>query len=349
MTAISNKSRVKEVGATPQTTTTTTKATARPSVPNKRKRPAERQANQPDLFSCGAGASKWHKPNSPIDADSATSPTAGSAGAASAPATTVVVNTRADIQSVQVETENISECMRRHGIMVKAVNDASLVEDKPDVRHKMLRALTEEFAAANRPLMEVGVYQKELAATLDFAAGGDPRAVAAENLFTITPAQKLKYMTEADLTKGQRPCRAGAKCDTHRIATDIGMKGWTMREFLMPDEETTFESTGELPMQTQLCVFCRQKNPIMHFTTLLYLNKDAQIVIQPYQDLCGVLGGFKEEMCIQPRTDRFLGIVAPFALHNTAMYTMGEDPETGIPFAAFTDAVYFRPAPVTPE
>jgi hypothetical protein len=219
--------------------------------------------------------------------------------------------------------------------------------DDSEERLRLLKRLSAEFEEANRPLIGVHIYQQELSATLDFAgACADPRLVSADNLPEFTLAAELEFMREANLATGERPCRMGAKCDTVRVSAALGMQPWTMRESLTPDEQALFASCAELPtVNAGLCLFCLKKNAFMHLATQMFMNQDARVIIQPYRNKYDTAGEFAADMCIKPSRDKFYGIIAPFARHDTCMYTMELDAATGLHFAAFTDDVYFRPAP----
>jgi hypothetical protein len=256
-----------------------------------------------------------------------------------------IANTKADVDRLRATGNDLAECMRQHDIVLQKVKSAAQQPENPAERIALLKQLTEEFAEANRPLLDLSIYQRELSSTLDFSGGADPRAISAQKLHEIPLEMELDFMREANTANGERPCRSGAQCDTFRVAKRLGKKGWIMREFLMPPDQEQLKVANELPTQAQMCVFCNKKNTFMHYATPLYLNTDAKVIIQPYRNICDVPGEFDSRLCIKPRPDRFFGIVAPFARHDTNMYTMEIDPETNTPFAAFTDAVYFRPPP----
>jgi hypothetical protein len=124
------------------------------------------------------------------------------------------------------------------------------------------------------------------------------------------------------------------------------MQSWQMREFLFPEQHATYLASNERPLHPQLCVFCLKKNAFMHYCMLLWQHQDARVILQPYRNACDVPGEFAASMCLRPHVDRFYGIIAPFACHNLTMYTMENDPTTGLMFAKYTSAVYFQNAPV---
>jgi len=258
----------------------------------------------------------------------------------------LIANTKADASRLNTVAADLSACMTQHGMLLATVDKAASQPEDPLQRQKLIKELTTEFATANRPLLELNIYQRELSSTLNFSGQHDPRTISANKLHVIPLAMELQFMRAANTANGERACRSGDKCDTRRIATRLGKKPWTMQEFLMPPDQEQLATSNELPIQAQLCLMCMKKNVFMHYAQSLYQDTDAKVVIQPYQSICGVEGGFDESVILKPPTDRFFGIVAPFVRHDVTMYTMELDPVTGLPFAAFTDAVYFRLPPV---
>ena len=260
--------------------------------------------------------------------------------------TAIVTNTKADATRLNTVAADLSACMTQHGLLLNTVEKAAMQPEDPIQRQKLLRELTTEFATANRPLLELNIYQRELSATLNFSGQYDPRTISANKLHVIPLKMELMFMRAANTSLGERACRSGDKCDNRRISKRLGKKPWTMQEFLMPPDQEQLASSNELPIQAQLCLMCMKKNVYMHYAQSLYQDTDAKVVIQPYQSKCGVEGEFDESVILKPPTDRFFGIVAPFVRHDVTMYTMEVDPITNLPFAAFTDAVYFRLPPV---
>ncbi len=240
----------------------------------------------------------------------------------------------------------LQECARAHGIVAERVRVESICPTDSSARIALLSRMSTEFAEANRPLIGVNIYQQELASTLSFSGAGDPRSVTAAALPEISLAMEMQFMCEADVMQGHRPCRMGSKCDTRRVCSMVGITPWTMREFLMPAEQDLLLQAGELPLQPGMCVFCRKKNTMMHLGTQMLIDQDARVIIQPYRNKYDSVGEFAQSMMILPRPGRFHGIVAPFARHDTSMYTIEIDKATGLAFAAYTDEVYFHLAPV---
>jgi hypothetical protein len=226
------------------------------------------------------------------------------------------------------------------------LRDSALELTDVGKRLDRMQELKRELQHADRPLIGVAIYQKELAGRVDVLSGVDPRSIAADELPEISISYELAFMREPNFSTGERACRAGKRCDTLRISKEFGMEPWVMREFLFPEQVATFEATRERPVRAQLCVFCMKKNAFMHYIFLKYQRQDARVIVQPYRNKCDVPGEFASTACIHPATDRFYGIIAPFAHHNLNMYTMELDNATNLRFAAYTDVTYFHSAPV---
>jgi hypothetical protein len=242
--------------------------------------------------------------------------------------------------------ESVAACATNHGLFVTA--DGLPTEDTAthDARFAQLAKIHRENQAAVSPTADMYTFQTELVGTVDFAGGILAREVTRDALPLSRLADEHLFMREPtpDCVE-ERPCRNGDECEARHLAGVVGVDPWTMREFLFPVQRERLRDDHELPSVPGLCLFCLKRNAMIHYGTLLYINQDAHVTVQPFVNLCDEPGEFDSRFCLLPGVGRFLGILAPMAQHNVGMYTMEVD-AAGRGFAAYTDAVYFRLAPV---
>jgi hypothetical protein len=246
----------------------------------------------------------------------------------------------------QCELEHVETCARNHGIFVATQRD----DDNDDLGHStrltQLAQIHRDNQTAVCPIASVLAFQTELLGTVDLTSGALMREATLHALPVNRIADELLFMREAvPGCSEERPCRNAGECEARRMASVAGVVPWTMREFLLPSQRERLREGRELPAILGLCLFCMKRNAVIHYATLLYLNQDAHIVVQPFMNICDEDGEFDSNFCLIPFASRFFGILAPLAQHNVGMYTM-EVNSAGLGFAAYKDEVYFRLAPV---
>ena len=166
----------------------------------------------------------------------------------------------------------------------------------------------------------------------------DTTSIPAKELPLVGRIHDNGFLRAADLRIGERACCIGDRCIGRFIAIlrygDSTDMATTLREYLLPDEEQAFRSSGSLPHTVGKCLLCTR-----YFTTYAYrlaradpcFNPTSKLPIFAYTNVIGHASG--EEMVTHASrvgmcedsypTSALLGVDAEFSKNDASRGVMG--------------------------
>ena len=135
-----------------------------------------------------------------------------------------------------------------------------------------------------------------------------------ESIEGVTRAYEESFMCEP--TGDQRPCSMEEMCEG-RFIPQAGSNGFTLREFLLPSQQKTYEQTRRFPLQRAPCIFCKRlqiaKMVVSARASGTGIRDD--MLLQDYYNFVGIPNEYRLEDCLLSKKTVWEGIVSPVGLH----------------------------------
>jgi hypothetical protein len=135
-----------------------------------------------------------------------------------------------------------------------------------------------------------------------------------ESIEGVTRAYEESFMCEP--TGDQRPCSMEEMCEG-RFIPQAGSNGFTLREFLLPSQQRTYEQTRRFPLQRAPCIFCKR----LQIAKMVVSGRASgtgirdDMLLQDYYNFVGIPNEYRLEDCLLSKRTVFEGIVSPVVLH----------------------------------
>jgi len=130
----------------------------------------------------------------------------------------------------------------------------------------------------------------------------------------VSRAYEEAFMCEP--TGDQRPCSMEEMCEG-RFIPQAGSNGFTLREFLLPSQQKTYEQTHRYPLQRAPCIFCKRlqiaKMVVSARASGTGIRED--MLLQDYYNFVGIPNEYTLESCLLSKKTVWEGIVSPVVLH----------------------------------
>jgi hypothetical protein len=122
-------------------------------------------------------------------------------------------------------------------------------------------------------------------------------------------------------TGDQRPCSMEESCEG-RFIPNAGENGFTLREFLLPSQQKTYEQTKRYPIQRAPCIFCKRLQIARMVVSAraegIGMREDC--LVQDYYNFVDIPNEYRLEDCLLSKRTVWEGIVSPVALHMRNAY-----------------------------
>lgn len=132
-------------------------------------------------------------------------------------------------------------------------------------------------------------------------------------------AYEERFMREP--LNDERACAAGEFCEGHKIHCAQGQH-FTLREFLLPSEQTSYEQTKQWPTERRLCILCKRTEIAKAYFNIkadgMCVKADA--ILQDYRNIVGVPGEYYLHDCIVSGSTTYEGLLDPIVLHCRSIY-----------------------------
>lgn len=154
----------------------------------------------------------------------------------------------------------------------------------------------------------------------------------------VSRAHEESYLREA--TGNERACINGSDCEGHFVQS--GGPGFTLREFLLPSQEASYQRTKVLPTQRYMCLLCQRNKVAEQFFMIKASGRamKSRHILQNFCNIVGVPNEYVLEDTILSSVNKWEGIVAPIVMHNRKNYRFRDhggikhlDQLYGLPFS----------------
>lgn len=123
----------------------------------------------------------------------------------------------------------------------------------------------------------------------------------------------------------ERACLMGDKCEGLNIS-QAKDRVFTLREFLLPSEQSQYEKTGKYPSEVRLCLMCKRVEIMRAFFNIkadgMGIKEDC--ILQDYRNLVNIKGEYRLTDCIVSSRHTYEGLTDPIVLHVRSVYKLLE-------------------------